>query len=194
MIPPSMTRPYTRLSGNPIENCPFQASFKEVRRTGRIETQLAEGALFRDARGRLRTDFRSVGRQVSINLTRVLDPIARTVVLLNHDDQSIVTMDADFDSSGTIYWTSSMTPRRIPAESLGADSCRKTIEGLDCYLLVMDSQLEYEVWVSHRLGYAVREQVRDQDGLRIWTLAEVKLGEIDPGVFSLYPGNLRATA
>ena len=181
-------------SSDLIENCPFQASFKEVRRTGRIETVLAEEALFRDERGRLRTDFRSVGRQVSINLTRVLDPVARSVVLLNHDDQSFVTMDADFEGDETRYWTSSMTSRQIPAESLGVGSTRKTIEGLDCYLLIMDSHLEYEVWVSHRLGYAVREQVRDQDGLRIWMLTSIKLGEIDPAVFSLHPGNLRATA
>ncbi|NBU22006.1 hypothetical protein EBS43_11455 [bacterium] len=68
-----MTRPYTRLSGNPIENCPFQASFKEVRRTGRIETPLAEGALFRDARGRLRTDLvRSILLWVDLDAFREL--------------------------------------------------------------------------------------------------------------------------
>jgi hypothetical protein len=139
-------------------------------------------------------DFRSNRNQVSINITRVLDPIARTVTLINHDDQGVITMDADFAGVTQRYWTSSISSRQVSEDELGAGTCRKTIEGLDCYLLMMDSSREYEVWVSHRLGYAVREQVKDQDGLRIWMLTEVKLGDVEPNLFSANTDNFRAIA
>ena len=187
MSPSTITRPFLRLTGAALRNHPFHASCREVRRVHGTDVLISSGTIFRDSRGRVRRDIRTERAHGSLDLAQIVDPIASTVTLVDHEARSYVAMAASFDRPEGPCWTSSITGMRVPDEQLEISRSRKTIEGLDCYLIVLDARMGHEAWVSHLLGHTVREQFRDDTGIRVWSLHDVVIGDVAEDAFVLDP-------